>query len=394
MKRPSLDDAFFASLDSSVLDVNDAEMLPPACYVSDEFYEFEKKAIFDREWLCVGRESWAKNPGDYFTTMHIGEPIVVTRGQDGVLRALSNVCQHRAMLVAEGHGTARSLLCQYHHWAYGLDGKLIGAPAMEQARGFDKNCVRLPEFKLETWLGFVFVNFDNDAPPLKPRLTVITEALKNYHLETAEGIQPDEWTKFDWNWKVMMENNNDGYHANKLHAGPLHDVVPSHLATFPDLPDDTAAYFRYNGAKHEDAGFNPTHRALLPVFPELTRAERNTFIFGNLPPTLSLVVMPEMITFIILHAISASEMAQTRGWLVAPGVMQQSLFAEKLGIIQQSVRGIVAQDLHVDSQISIGLRSRFATRGRYSWQERSQRELNNWLVQRYQRTWRDMRTTM
>ena len=204
MKRPSLDDAFFASLDSSVLDVNDAEMLPPACYVSDEFYEFEKKAIFDREWLCVGRESWAKNPGDYFTTMHIGEPIVVTRGQDGVLRALSNVCQHRAMLVAEGHGTARSLLCQYHHWAYGLDGKLIGAPAMEQARGFDKNCVRLPEFKLETWLGFVFVNFDNDAPPLKPRLTVITEALKNYHLETAEGIQPDEWTKFDWNWKVMM----------------------------------------------------------------------------------------------------------------------------------------------------------------------------------------------
>ena len=109
MKKPVLNDEFFQSLDTSVLDVNDAQMLPPTCYVSDEFYEFEQKAIFDHEWLCVGRESWAARPGEYFTTHHIGEPIVVTRAQDGVLRAFSNVCQHRAMLVAEGHGTTRTV---------------------------------------------------------------------------------------------------------------------------------------------------------------------------------------------------------------------------------------------------------------------------------------------
>src|SRR5436309_6546833 len=101
MKQQLLNDAFFDSLDSSALDVNEAQMLPPQCYVSDEFFEFEKAAIFDREWLCVGREQWAANPGEYFTTMHVGEPIVVVRGNDGVLRALSNVCQHRAMLVVE-----------------------------------------------------------------------------------------------------------------------------------------------------------------------------------------------------------------------------------------------------------------------------------------------------
>ena len=385
-----MNNAFFDSLDSSVLDVVDAQMLPPECYVSSEFYEFEKKAIFDHEWLCVGRASWASKPGDYFTSHHIGEPIVVTRGQDGVLRALSNVCQHRGMIVAEGHGSTRALMCQYHHWSYGLDGKLLGAPAMEKTRGFDKTCIKLPELKTEEWLGFVFVNFDNDASPLAPRLKDLTGALENYQLDIAEGAFPTEPTKFPWNWKVMMENNNDGYHANKLHAGPLHDIVPSNMSVFPDLPAEAAGYFRFNGTKHKDAGFNPTHKALLPIFPKLTDEERTRFIFGNIPPTLSLVVMHDMVTYLILHSISANELAMTRGQLFPPGAMQQVMFKERLAIGAESIKSIVMQDLHVDELLPTGLRSRFAVRGRYSWQEKAQRELNNWLVQRYKRAWKNM----
>jgi phenylpropionate dioxygenase-like ring-hydroxylating dioxygenase large terminal subunit len=387
MKRQLLDDAFFASLDSSTRAVEDAETLPPECYVSDEFFAFEKRAIFDHEWLCIGREAWATKPGDYFTATHVGEPIVAVRGHDGVLRAFSNVCQHRAMLVAEGHGNARSLLCQYHHWAYGLDGKLIGAPAMERARGFDKSCIGLPELRVEYWQGFVFVTFDNNAAPLAPRLKDLAEVLTNYQLPVAEGDRPGEPTTLAWNWKVMMENNNDGYHANKLHAGPLHNVAPSALSVFPTLPEDTAGYFRFNGTTHQDAGFNPTHRALLPVFPALTVEERNRVLFGQVPPTLSLVIMPDQITYMILHAISADEVAMTRGWLVAPGTMDQPMFREKLAIGQESTRTIVAQDLHVDARVQLGLKSRFAVRGRYSWQESAQRELNRWLVTRYQREW-------
>jgi phenylpropionate dioxygenase-like ring-hydroxylating dioxygenase large terminal subunit len=385
--RSLLNDEFFASLDSSVLDVNEAQMLPPACYVSDEFFEFEKKAIFDHEWLCVGREQWALNPGDYFTSSHIGEPIVVVRGRDNVLRAFSNVCQHRGMIVAEGHGNTRSLLCQYHHWAYGLDGKLIGAPAMEQARGFDKSCIGLPELKMEIWQGFVFINFDEEAPALAPRLKDLTAALANYELVTAEGTFPDPPSKLAWNWKIMMENNNDGYHANKLHAGPLHDIVPSQMSVFPDLPEDSAGYFRYNGTKVPEAGFNPTHRALLPIFPKLTAEDRKRFIFANIPPTLSLVLMHDQVTYMILHAVSTNELEMTRGALFAPGAMQQALFEERVAMVGPSIRSIVAQDLHVDSLLPIGLRSRFANRGRYSWQERAQRELNRWLVQRYKRAW-------
>lgn len=389
MKRSVLNNAFFDSLESSTLDVNEAQMLPPECYVSDEFYEFEKEALFDREWLCVGREAWAMKPGDYFTSSHIGEPIVIVRDNRSVLRAFSNVCQHRAMVVAEGHGNARNLLCQYHHWAYGFDGKLIGAPAMDRAVGFDKSKICLPEFRVEVWLGFVFVNFDVNAEPLAPRLKVLLDALANYHLPDLEGQFPDPPAKFAWNWKVMMENNNDGYHANKLHVGPLHNIVPSHLSVFPELPENTAGYFRWNGTQHQDAAFNPTHRALMPIFPDLTEIERNRFIFAQVPPTLSLVVMGDMITYMILHAVSANEVAMTRGWLVTPGAMKRPLFQERLRIGQESIKSIVAQDLHVDELVPIGLRSRFATRGRYSWQEQAQREFNCWLVRRYKSAWRE-----
>ena len=89
----------------------------------------------------------------------------------------------------------------------------------------------------------------------------------------------------------------------------------------------------------------------------------------------------------ILSAVSTNEVAMTRGWLVAPGTMQEPLFAERMAVGQQAARTIVAQDLHVDELIPQGLRSRFAVRGRYSWQEGAQIELNRWLVKRYKDRW-------
>ena len=127
MARFSLDDAFIEGLSSSAGDVSESETLPPECYTSAEFYEFEKRALFDSEWLCVGREDWVKEPGDYFTTSIVGEPIVVARDRAGNLNAMSSVCQHRAMLVAENHGNARGFVCPYHHWVYSLSGELVNA---------------------------------------------------------------------------------------------------------------------------------------------------------------------------------------------------------------------------------------------------------------------------
>jgi len=386
MKTSILADQFFASLDSSIAGINDAEMLPPACYTDAEFHEFEKDAVFNREWLCVGRESWAREPGEFFTTSHIGEPIVVVRNRDGVLKAFSTVCQHRAMLVAEGSGRTKTFVCPYHHWVYSLDGRLIGAPAMERTCGFDKKQVRLPEFKVEIWLGWVFINFDPNAAPLAPGLKVLTDAIAEYRMELADGPKPDTSTTYPWNWKVMFENNNDGYHANRLHRG-MHDVIPSALARFPEIPPDSACYFRYNGTTHKDGAVNPLQRCILKLFPDLTEKQRNEVIFANIPPTLTLGFRSDQISFFVLHADGAEMTTAESGVLYAPGAMDEPLFEERRQINAQASIKIGAQDRHVDTLVQRGLRSRFAIRGRYSWQEETHREFNKWLVDRYRAEW-------
>lgn len=382
-----LTDQFFDSFASSVKETSEAESLPPACYTDTEFFEFEKDALFYREWLCVGREEWLEKPGDFFTATHCNEPIVVARNRDGVIHAMSSVCQHRAMLVAEGHGNTRAFVCPYHHWTYDLDGKLIGAPAMNATCNFEKTKFGLPRLKAESWHGFLFVNFDLDAPSLASQTQALEEVVANYDFASLRGPRPEKPTHYPWNWKVMFENNNDGYHANRLHAGPLHNLVPSSKAEFPELPPDSAGYYRLNGSLHADFSFNATLRAVFPIFQKLTDEERNRLLFVNLPPSLSLVIMSDMVLYLILDAQSVDTHEMTMGVLLHPAALDDPLFGHKMKLNDDGVSEIVAQDLHVDELVQKGLKSRYAPRGRYSWQEGAQRQLNLWLVERYWGEW-------
>lgn len=376
-----LTDKFFDSFSSSVRPTTEAETLPPEIYTSEEFYRFEKEALFYREWLCVGREEWVSEPGDYFTTSHANEPIVIARDRDGKLQAMSAVCQHRAMLVAEGKGNTRGFVCPYHHWSYDLDGKLVGAPAMGKTCDFKKSDFNLPKLKIEVWHGFLFVNFDPEAVSLAEKTAPLEQVVANFEFGKLRGREPQSHV-FDWNWKIQFENNNDGYHANRLHQG-LHDFIPSGLASFPEVPRECAGYYRLNGSLHPNASFNKTERALFPVFPKLTEEEQQRLLFVNLPPSLSLVVMNDVVIYIIMDARSACQHGLTFGSLYHPDAFDDPLFEQKRALNDEATADIVAQDLHVDLLIQEGLGSRYAPRGRYSWQEDAQRQFNLWLVDRY-----------
>ena len=385
--RPLVTGDFIASLASSAIDLADSQTLPPECYTSAEFYAFEQEALYHREWLCVGRESWVAKPGDYFTTRTVGEPIIVARTLDGEIAAMTAVCQHRAMLVTEGAGTTRGFVCPYHHWTYGLDGALVGAPAMNRTCNFDKAQWGLPRFAVEVWNGFVFINFDRDAAPLAPRLTAVAEAISGYDLAGAQGPRPDPAAHLPWNWKVMFENNNDGYHASRLHQGPLHDFVPSGRAEFPHSEPEDAGFLRFNGTLHPDASFNATQKAVLPIFPGLDDTMRSRMTFANVPPSLSLVMMSDMVIYLILRPDGPESHELDTGFLFAPGAMEDPSFEHRLDMNLSAAGKIIAQDLHVDELVQQGLRSKFAPRGRYSWQEGAQGQFNKWLVARYRAAW-------
>ena len=263
---------------------------------------------------------------------------------------------------------------------------------MEKTCNFHKETSGLPNFKLEIWHGFIFINFDDDAKPLAPRLTALEPILANYEIASAEGPAPDRDIQYPFSWKVMFENNNDGYHANRLHQGEFHDYIPSELAEFPEfLPEETAGFYRTNGTLHKDASFNPTQKALMPVFPKLNDEERNRMAFANLPPSLSLVLTCDAVIYLILRADGPESHQLDLGVLFAKGAMDDPEFDKKMEMVVERALDINAQDIHVDELVQKGLRSRYAPRGRYSWQEGAQRQFNTWLVPRYRAQWEQMK---
>ena len=382
-----LTDELLASFESSIDTFENSDTLPAEIYTSEEFLDFERRALFDHEWLCVGLASEIPRPGDWFTKTVNGEPVIVVRGKDGEVRALSAVCQHRAMQVCEGAGNDTKFTCPYHHWSYGLDGRLLGAPAMERTRDFDKSDWGLPRLRLEIWNGFVFINFDKEAEPLAPTLSRYAPYLEHYDLENS--ICPGTFTLegLRWNWKVMFENFNDGYHANRLHKY-VQDFCPSDKSAFPVPWDDASnVIFREAGYVHIDAGFNPTHKALLPVYPQLTEEERWRSTFALIPPTLCVGTAPDQAFFFIVRPITAGTIDIEVGYLFHPTAADHPLFDQLLEASDAGVQVFIRQDQDATTRVQAGLSSRFAPRGRYSWQEESHVQFNRWLFGRYSRWW-------
>lgn len=253
--------------------LDEASTLPPMCYTSKEFFDLEIERIFMKEWISAGRIDEIPNRGDYFTLTLFGEPLVVCRDKDGKIHCMSTVCRHRGMEVVEGKGNRKSFQCPYHLWTYGLNGELLGAPLMDDAKGFDWREVRLPRLLVEEWEGFIFVNFDLDAAPLGPMLAPVSAVIKNYRMaEMISRVFDERICPF--NWKMMAENFMEFYHAMGLHKG-LHDPMPTELSQAADY-NDTYAYARgyipaEGGTLWSETGLNSP----LPVIQGLNREEKN-----------------------------------------------------------------------------------------------------------------------
>jgi len=376
-----------AELADSVIEVSEAVTLPSELYTSEEAFAFEREAVFSSEWLAVGRAERIASPGDWFTVDLLGEPVIVVRTKTGELHAMSAVCQHRAMQVCEGQGSSSTFKCPYHHWNYALDGRLLGAPAMERTKGFSKSDYGLPALAAEEWMGFVFVNFDTAAGPLAPTLARYEPYIASYDL--ANAVCPGTFTLsgLPWNWKVMFENFNDGYHANRLHQY-VQDFCPSHLSAFPEpWDDDSNVIFRTAGYTHIDGGFNATHRVIMDVFPGLSEAERTRSTFALVPPMLCFGTAPDQCFFFLVRPTGPESIDVEIGYIFHPSALDDPLFEAKLKLSDTGVQVFVEQDQDATTKVQRGLRSRFAPRGRYSWQEESHVQFNRWLVKRYRGNW-------
>jgi len=199
-------------------DIARAWTLPSSLYTESAVFAAEKELLFGRTWQLVGHRDQVKNPGDYFTTELVGEPLLVVRGADGKVRGFYNVCRHRAGPPAEGCGSRKLFRCGYHGWTYGLDGSLISATEIEGVEGFRPEDFALTPVRVEEWFNLIFINLDDHARPLREVLGDLPKQAGKFHFEGMKLFERRTY-EMNCNWKTYVDNYLEGYHLPSVHPG-------------------------------------------------------------------------------------------------------------------------------------------------------------------------------
>ena len=202
-----------------------AKSLPRKYFVSPDVFAKEQSEILSKRWLLVGHQSQIPKPGDYFLATIAGESVIVTRDQKSQVRGFYNVCRHRGTRLKEDAcGHASAIQCPYHAWTYALDGRLIGAPHMDDVPGFDKADYALHRMNLGLWEGFIFVNLEKNPEPLEKWFSPLKGKFSHWNMSI---LQPAKRIDYDVraNWKLMFENYSECYHCPGVHP-QLQKVSP------------------------------------------------------------------------------------------------------------------------------------------------------------------------
>ncbi|HLU73487.1 MAG TPA: aromatic ring-hydroxylating dioxygenase subunit alpha [Nonomuraea sp.] len=231
------------------------ERVHGSLYTNPEIFAEELRRIWYRTWVCVGHVSEIAHPGDYVRKQVATQDIIMTRSSDGEVNLLLNRCAHRGNLVCEDQrGNSSSFRCPYHGWTYRNTGEMLGYPYNQGYGGKGKlnlNLGRVP--RVDTYQGFVFASFAEEGPSLREHLGAAAGELDRLARLSPEGeIELTAgWLRHraKANWKLLVENETDGYHPQFVH-GSVFTVTGSHIGTL--YSDKSTAVTRDLGNGHSE----------------------------------------------------------------------------------------------------------------------------------------------
>ena len=213
-----------------------AKTLEQKYFVSPQIFAEEQEKIFSRQWVLVGHQSQIAQAGDYFTAEIAGESLIIVRDKRAAIHGFYNVCRHRGSRLIENRKgqLSAAIQCPYHAWTYGLDGRLLGAPHMDDVPGFDKADYSLHSVSLALWEGFIFVNLADSPPPLEEWFAPLAGKFSRWNfpsLCSARRIEYDVRA----NWKLIFQNYSECYHCPGVH--PELSKISPHDSAENDLTD-------------------------------------------------------------------------------------------------------------------------------------------------------------
>jgi len=365
-----------------------AKSLPQKYFVSPEMFAEEQKKIFSKQWLLVGHQSQIPDAGDYVVQQVIGESLIVIRGKSGEIHAFFNVCRHRGTRLIEHrageavNGRCAAIQCPYHAWTYGLDGRLIGAPHMDEVPGFNKEDYPLHPVNLGLWEGFIFVNLNDGEARLCSEATARQRSGDFISLErwfaplagkfshwNIPKLQPAKRIEYDVhaNWKLMFENYSECYHCPGVH--PMLSKVSPYDSAENDLTKGPflGGFMKINPGKSLSMSGNA---CALPIEHDQEHDKESTqrVFYYSIFPNMLLSLHPE---YVMVHQLWPKSPERTLilcDWFFHPEAFDRDDFHPNDGIDFWDMTN--RQDWHVCELSQQGIASRAYEPGPYSSREK------------------------
>ena len=202
------------SLDNLIASRLEGHSMPQEFYTDAAVHVADVERIFRRQWVFVGHSCQIIEAGEFFTVTIGSDPLIIIRGDDGVIRALHNVCRHRGTLISRADcGKARRLVCPYHQWTYERDGTLASCRGMHE---INHDELDLLPAHLEDLEGMLFVCLAKTPPDFAAARAMMAPILAPQRMAEAKVAKIVDY-EVSANWKLVWENNRECYHCNVNH---------------------------------------------------------------------------------------------------------------------------------------------------------------------------------
>lgn len=340
----------------------DARTLPARFYVDHACFMREVEALFRQMWVCAGRLEEIERPGQFVLRDLAGDSIIVTRTATGDVRAFHNVCRHRGTrLCTDAAGTfAGSIQCPYHAWTYGLDGRLLGAPHMDEVPHFRKEDYPLHAVNADTWDGHVFLNVAQSPAPLRSQLADLPDKFRAWRMQ---DLRLGHRIVYDVraNWKLIIQNYNECLHCPNLH--PALNKLSHYLSGENEPLNATYMGGRMDLRPGVDTlsmdGSCPRER-----LPGLSTEDRRRVYYYAIFPNMLLSLHPDYMMVHTLWPIAPDRTINVCEWHFQPSELAKPGFnaADAIDFWDLTNR----QDWHVCELSQAGIASRAYTPGPYS----------------------------
>jgi Rieske 2Fe-2S family protein len=332
--------------------------LPRQYYTSEQIFREETQSIFYERWVCVGRVEQIPNPGDYFVQKVSAESLIIVRIRAGEIRALYNVCRHRGARLCSNGGQGHfreAIQCPYHAWTYNLEGRLIGAPHMNEVPDFNKEDYPLHGAHVHTWEGFIFISLAPKRPPLNDIFATLSEKFEPWHLSRLHSAHQIDYD-VRANWKLLVENYSECYHCPLVHP-TLNEL--SHYQSGANDFQKGLILGGYMELKHDSMTVDGATCA--DPLGQVSGEDLNRVYYYTLFPNLLLSLHPDYVMFHTLWPQTPDRTHIVCEWLFDPEVIAQPDFDPSGAVEFWDITN--RQDWHVCEITQQGVSSRVYTPG-------------------------------